>query len=60
MFYWEIFRATTAMRPFSVEYSQVDSVISSSPYCASTPVSYSAIAFTFAMYASNSASLSAL
>lgn len=33
------FRATTANRPFSVEYSHVDSTISLSPYRAVTPVS---------------------
>ncbi len=37
-----IFFATTTMRPFLCEYSQVESVSSLSPYRAVTPVSYSA------------------
>lgn len=36
-----ILLATTTMRPFFCEYSQVESVNSLSPYCAVTPVSYS-------------------
>ena len=56
----EIFFATTTILPFVCEYSQVERVISLSPYSAETPVSYRESSLHPSIYSSKAASLSAL
>ena len=56
----DTFFATTTSLPFCAEYSQVESVISLSPYSALTPVSYRASSLHLAIYSSNASAFSAL